>query len=471
MPSRCFPERRSISALISAGPARLLATLAIVSGTFVSVLGTTILNVPISDIASDLHVSIADITLLITAQAIAFASCLPLGGWVGNRFGRKNVYCIAVATMGIAGLIAMFGQNLPTLVAMRIIQGLSSASIVSLVMTLLSDLYEPERRPLALSMWAVANSLGQAMGPPLGGLLAVTFGWRAIFAPAPLIAAFAFAAAIRYLPSEPARESKLEWRGALSLTGGALMLLVGVSAIPHYGLASPFVLGFALAGIVSLGIFAHSIVTTDHPFVSPQAFREPTYVASCIGVLSATVCLGAALLAIPLYLERSLGFSTDKTGYITLALPLAMALVAPLTSFVVKRFGPVRAVQGGLLVLGVASAAIAFITANRLGFIPLIPFLLALGAAVAAHYTGGAVGTTQTAAGRYGAGIGLFNLMRIAGTAIGPALVGTILERDSGAYAAIFIDTGAVAAAALVWTLLLRPTVSSPAATGPSTGR
>jgi MFS family permease len=143
-----------------------------------------------------------------------------------------------------------------------------------------------------------------------------------------------------------------------------------------------------------------------------------------------------------------------------------MALVAPLSSLVVKRYGVVGAVQAGLLTLGLASAAIAFITAERLGFVPMIPFLLAIGAAVAAHYTAGAVGTTQTPAGRYGAGIGLFNLMRIAGTAIGPALVGTILERDANAYSAIFIDTAVVAACALGWTLFLRPRADAAQGTG-----
>jgi len=427
-----------------------------VSGTFVSVLGTTILNVPIGDIATDLHVSIANVTLLVTTQAIAFAAFLPLGGWVGNRFGRKRVYCVAIATLGIAGAVAMFAQSLPLLVAMRLVQGLASSSIVPLVMTQLSDLYEPERRPLALSTWAMANSLGQALGPPLGGVLAATFGWRSIFTPPPLVAAFAFAAAVRYLPDDPPRPQPLEWRGAAGLTGGMILVLVAISAVPNAGLRSPFVIGVAVCGLFALGAFVRAIRTAEHPFVAPQAFREPVYVASCVGVIAATICMGAALLAIPLYLERSLGYTTDKAGYITFALPLAMALVAPLTSLLVRRVGCIGAVRLGSAALLAASAGTALLVGRHAGFAPLIPFLLAVGAAVAAHYTAGAVGTTQTPAGRYGAGIGFFNSLRIAGAALGAALVGTILQRDPSAYAAIFTDTGIAAACALIVVLALR---------------
>lgn len=419
-------------------------------------LGTTILNVPIGDIATDLHVSIAIITLLVTAQAIAFGAFLPLGSWVGGRFGRKRVYCAALVILGGTGFAAMFARNVPALVTMRIVQGLASATIVPLVMTQLSDLYEPERRPLALSAWAIANSLAQALGPPLGGVLAVTLGWRSLFGAPAVVAVFALVAAVRYLPGDPPRPQPLEWRGALSLTAGVILVLVAVSAVPANGFASPLVIGTGLAGVAALVAFVRAIRTAAQPFVSPQAFRQPIYLAACVGVFGATLCMGAALLAIPLYLERGLGLATDRAGYVTFALPLAMAVTAPLTSVVVRRFGSIGAVRIGLATLVVATAGLAALVGGHLGFVPLIPFLLALGAVVAMHYTAGAVGTTATAAGRYGAGIGLFNALRVSGLAFGAALVGTILQRDPNGYASIFVGAAVATAVAFAIVGLLR---------------
>jgi MFS family permease len=433
---------------------RAIATIAIVSGTFMSVLSSTVLNVPLGAIARDLHVSIADASLLVTSQAITFATLLPLGDWVGNRFGRRNVYCVVIATYGVAGIAGALAPNLAVLVAVRIVQGMAAAGIVPLVMTLLAELYEPSERPLALSAWAMANSAGQALGPPLGGVLTSYFGWRSIFVPTPVIAAFACLAAWRYLPADIPRTLPLEWRGAGTLTLGALFLLAAFAAVPQLGIHSPVVALIALAGCVSTAAFVRIIRTTENPFVSPQAFREPSYLTSCIGVFGATTAFSSALLAIPLYLTQALSVPLASAGFITLTLPLAMAVIAPFSSIAVRRLGSGRTMQLGLLVLAVATASIAAAVTLHLGIIALLPAMVLIGATLAAQYTAGAVGTTQSAAGRHGAGIGFFNLLRVGGAAAGPAIVAIVLEHETAAYAEVFVISCVIVLAAFAATVV-----------------
>jgi MFS family permease len=433
---------------------RTIATIAIVSGTFMSVLSSTILNVPLAYIAHDLHVSIADASLLVTSQAITFATLLPLGDWVGNRFGRRNVYCTVIAAYGVAGIVGALAPNLGVLVAVRIVQGMAAAAIVPLVMTLLAELYDPSERPLALSAWAMANSAGQALGPPLGGVLTSAFGWRSIFLPTPVIAAFACAAAWRYLPADIPRTLPLEWRGAGTLTLGALFLLAAFTAVPQLGVHSPLLGLIALAGCACTVAFVRIIRTSEHPFVSPQAFREPSYLTSCIGVFAATTAFSSALLAIPLYLTQALSVPLASAGFITLTLPLAMALIAPFSSVIVQRYGTGRTMQLGLIALALASASIALAVTTRLGVVALLPAMGLIGAALAAQYTAGAVGTTHSAAGRYGAGIGFFNLLRVAGAAAGPALVALVLQHDAAGYPEVFGISCAVVLVALAATVV-----------------
>jgi MFS family permease len=432
---------------------RGLATVSIVGGTFTSVLASTILNVPLHDIARDLGVSISDATLLITTSSIAFASLLPIGGWLGNRFGRRNVYCIAVGSLGIAGFIGIFAHDLATLVAVRIVQGAAAACIVPLVMTLLADFYERERRALALSVWAMANSLGQALGPPLGGVLATALTWRATFAPAPLIALLTCAATLRFIPADPGRAVPLEWRGALGLTLGALFLQTAFTAIPQLGIRSPVVALLALAGALALLDFSRTIRRVEDPFVDPRAFRERSYLLSCAGVFSATLAFGSILLAIPLYLIQARQFTTAAAGFMSFALPLAMAAFAPLTSVVVKRFGEVAALRASLAGLFAGTAGLGFLTSRSGSIYELGGFLLLIGVAVALNYTSTAVAATQTAAGRYGAGVGLYNSTRIAGSAAGAALVAIVLRGDPAAFAEIFVIGAAVLVCALIATL------------------
>jgi MFS family permease len=420
-----------------------------------SVLTSTVLNVPIAAIAHDLHVSIAAASLLITSQAITFATLLPLGDWVGNRFGRRNVYCIVIAAYGIGGIFSVLAPNLAVLVAVRIVQGAAAACIVPLVMTLLADLYDPGERPLALSAWAMANSAGQALGPPLGGVLTSVFGWRSIFLPTPIIAAFACVAAWRYLPADVPREVPLEWRGAGTLTLGALFLLGAFTSIPQLGLHSPLPAAIALAGFASLAAFVWAIRTSDHPFVSPLAFREPSFLTSCVGVFAATTAFSVALLAIPLYLTQALSIPIASAGFITLTLPLTMALVAPLSSVIVRRYGSERTIQLGLIALAASTALLALTVALGLGVIVFFPAMVLIGASLAAQYTAGAAGATQSAAGRYGAGIGFFNLLRVGGAAAGPALVAVVLHNDAAAYAEVFGISCAVVLAGLAATVVI----------------
>ena len=423
-------------------------------------LSSTILYVPIADIARDLHVTIAAASLVVTAQAITFATLLPLGDWTGSRFGRRKVYCIVIASYGGAGIAGALAPNLDVLIAVRIFQGVSAAAIVPLVMSLLAELYDPADRPFALSAWAMANSLGQALGPPLGGILTAVYGWRSTFLPAALIAVFACFAAWRYLPADVPSRQPLEWRGAGTLTLAALFLLTAFTAVPQLGPHSPLPALLALAGCASAAGFIWAIRRTDRPFVSPQAFREPSYVLSCIGVFGATVALSVALVAIPLYLRQSLDVPVAAAGFITLTMPLAMALTAPFSSVLVRRFGSRATIQLGLIALAGATVELALTVNAHLGVFALLPAMILIGAAVAAQYTAGATGATETAAGRFGAGIGFFNLLRIAGAAAGPALVAMVLQTDETAYATAFAISCAVLLAGLAATVVVsRPQV------------
>ena len=131
-----------------------------------------------------------------------------------------------------------------------------------------------------------------------------------------------------------------------------------------------------------------------------------------------------------------------------------MALIAPFSSVAVKRFGSGRTMQLGLLALAAATGSIALAVHLRLGIIALLPAMVLIGAALAAQYTAGAVGTTHSAAGRYGAGIGFFNLLRVGGAAAGPALVAIVLQQNTTAYPVVFAISCAVVLVALAGTFV-----------------
>jgi predicted MFS family arabinose efflux permease len=447
-------ERSRVAHLAAAPPARNLApaAIALLCGTFVSVLNSTIVNVPLRDIARDLRVSIASASLLVTTFGLTFAALMPLAGWAGNRYGRRRVFCLGTAVLGGAGLAAIAAPNLPALVVLRIIQGAASAAVTPLVMQILAELFEPAQRTRALSGWAAANGLGQAIGPPLGGLLSAALTWRSIFAPTPIIAWIACAAALRFVPADAGRAIPLDRRGAAGLTLGAALLLAAFASAPEFGFASPLFALLAAGGIVLLAAFVRATRTDPHPFVSPDVIREPGYVRGCIGVMTGTFSLGASLLGFPLFLTHVLGYSTASAGIAALALPIALVVSTQPVSRAIRRFGSRAALAAGLLILAAASAAFALLVLAPLHLAALLLAMCAVGVGLAFVHAATAVGITDSAAGRYGAGVGLYNLLRIAGSTLGAAWVGTEIRSAASSFAVIFAGCAVVALCGLAVT-------------------
>src|SRR6185437_7710507 len=183
--------------------------------------------------------------LVVVAFNLTFAVLMPLTGWLGDRFGRRRVFVSAVLTLGAGALGAALAPNLVVLVGFRVIQGAATAAILPTVMSMIADIFGPKRRGRAMGLWAAANGLGQAVGPPLGGVLVGSLGWRAIFWPVVPLTAIAAVATLRVVPCYPGRPLGIDWLGALSLTAGAALLIGAATAVPREGASSPIVLGLA----------------------------------------------------------------------------------------------------------------------------------------------------------------------------------------------------------------------------------
>jgi len=126
------------------------------------------------------------------------------------------------------------------------------------------------------------------------------------------------------------------------------------------------------------------------------------------------------------------------------------ALRAPLTSAVIDRYGSRSAVRTSLVMMFAGASAVGLVVLRADDLVALGASLLIVGAAVALSYTATAVGATETKAGSYGAGVGLYNLMRISGLGVGAAVVAIVLSREESAFAAIFATSSLVVLGALL---------------------
>nr|WP_240968392.1 MFS transporter [Streptomyces sp. HNM0575] len=405
-----------------------------------------------ADILRGLHAPLTAGVLVATSFTVVFAMLMPVSGWLGDRFGHRRVFCLAMLGMAAGSAGAAFAGSLPVLVAFRLVQGVSAAPVLPAVMVLVVRAMGARRRGRALSLWAAANGAGQTLGPVAGGLLAEFAGWQAVFWPIVPLSLLSVLAGLRLLPkpprtagdvprapserapserapSERASSEPLEWRGAALLTCGAGLLLGALSSLPALGAHSPAVWAVAAAGVCALVLFIRTETGRADAFLPPRDLLDGRYVRSAVAVAVQMFALGATLLAAPLHLVRGCGLSTGTAGMTVLALPLAMALLAPVAGIGTERLGGRPVMLGGLLALMTGQLGLAVAVGAGGGPVPVLAALLVVGCGVACVQTPAATGASRSRAGASGAGLGLFNLVRFGGTALGSALVALLGAR------------------------------------------
>ncbi|MFC5749343.1 MFS transporter [Actinomadura rugatobispora] len=431
------------------GAGRWAALVPLLLGTFTGTVANTIVNVPLSLILDDLGVPVSAGSLLVIAFTVTFAVLLPISGWLGDRYGHRRVFTAATAVLGAASAAAALAPDLTSLVAVRAVQGAATAAMLPTVMSLIAALFDGARRGRALALWAAVNGIGQAAGPALGGGLATWAGWRAVFWPIVPLGLAAAAVAVRLVPRDRPRSVPLDWRGASLLTLAAGLALGAASAVAPLGAASPVVWLGALAGALAAVAFLFAERGRADAFLPPRLLLEIRYLRSCLTVLAQMFCLGATLLGVPLYLTTVRRTETLTAGALLLCLPLAMSVLAPVVGVLMERLGARPVLRCGLVLLVAGQSGVAAVLTGHGGVPGLLAALLLTGAGVALVQTPAATGATRSEAGRYGAGLGLFNLVRFGGSALGAAWVAAVLDR-SPAFGAVFVGCAAIAALGLL---------------------
>ncbi|MFF0241973.1 MFS transporter [Rhodococcus pyridinivorans] len=400
-----------------------LALSALLAGTLVGTLSNNIINVPLPQILSDFDASLEDGALLAVGFLLTFAATMPLAGYIGDRYGRRRVYCGALLGTAICAAGAATAPTLEILVVWRALGGVAAAAFAPAVMGLIAWMFGGHRRARAVGAWATVNGLGQAIGPTLGGFVAGHWGWRWVFVPMIPIALIGLAGTLRWIPIFPGRRMTLDVPGAIALTLGSAGVVLGLSMFGQAGVPTS-VAGIALAvSIVVLVGFVVHCLRADVPFVDVRLLVESRFARSAAGAFAQMFCLGAALLAVPLRLHAT-GASTATAGAILFALPAVMAVLAPVVGRTVDRVGGRRMLRAGLVVLLVGQIALAVVLSADEPRLWLVATVLAItGAGIAAVQTPAAAGSTRSPAGERGTGLGVFNLIRFGGSAVGAAWV------------------------------------------------
>jgi MFS family permease len=273
-----------------------------------------------------------------------------------------------------------------------------------------------------MGAWGAANGIGQAVGPPIGGLLADALGWRWIFWLLVPVTVGVLVLAACVVPRDAGQRAPIDALGVGSLTFGVAALMAAVTVAPQDGVPLWVPLCALVLGVLALAGFVVSGLRRRRPFIDPRLLVEMRWLRSATGVFVQQVTLFSVLVAVPLHLTGVAGLSGTATGLLVFLLPVVWAVSAPLVGLLADRIGPRPVLRTGLAVLLVVSVALGVLLGTASTAVPPIAAVLVIaGFGVALVQTPSLTGATRSPAGQKGAGLGLFNMMRFVGASVGAA--------------------------------------------------
>jgi EmrB/QacA subfamily drug resistance transporter len=395
---------------------------------FMLVLDISVTNVALSSIRSDLGFAVGDLQWIVTAYVLVFGSLLIFFGRAGDLWGRRRLFLIGTALFSAASLLCGLAQEPWQLVAARALQGLGAAMMSPAALSLLTTTFEEGApRNKALGVWGAIAAGGAAAGMIIGGILTDIASWRWVFlinVPVGLAVALA---AVRVVPeSRVSSRGALDVPGALTVSGGLLALVYGLTRVGPEGSTSSALVAFAVA-LVLLGAFVLVERRAEEPIVDASLLRiRGVATANAFSVLSTAVVVGQSFF-LSLYLREVLEFSPLRTGFALVPITLVVIAVASALPQALPRIG-VRAAlvaAGVLLAAGMALQARLPVDGSYLR--DVLPAIVVTAAGLGLGFVSATIAATSGVDARQqGLASGLLNTSQQIGGALGLAILATL---------------------------------------------
>jgi EmrB/QacA subfamily drug resistance transporter len=338
------------------------------SGTaaFMTTLDSSIVNIALPSIA---HAFGAELTSavewILIGYLVVIAATLLTFGRVADLLGRKPLFLGGLFVFTLGSALCGVAPSLGVLIAARCFQGLGAAAIFSVNIAMITRAFPAAERGRALGINAILVALGVSVGPTIGGLLTQLLTWRWIFYVNLPIGALVVVVAWRVL-TERARweEQHFDFPGAAALAVGLAALTLGLSFGEEWGWISPRLLAVLLIALLALISAVWIERRAPAPILDPVLLSNRTFVFASLTFMLAMLALFAVGFLLPFYLEELQGLDAVQSGLRLTPLPLALAVVAPVSGALADRMGSrwlsplgLAIACGGLLLLSQLTAA------------------------------------------------------------------------------------------------------------------
>jgi MFS transporter, DHA2 family, multidrug resistance protein len=302
------------------GFAKAIVVITTISAAIMELLDTSIVNVALFNMAGSLGVNVEDVAWVITSYAIANVIIIPLTGFLGEYFGRKNYYIVSMIIFTIASYACGASGSLWTLVFWRFIQGVGGGALLSTSQAILFDAFEPQDRAIAGGIFGMGIVLGPTLGPTVGGWVMEHLDWPWIFYINLPIGVIATVLAYNFIDKKEGEGTKKDQIEIDYL--GIMLLAVGVGSLQYVlergesedWYASKTIGFLTVSAFIGVVCFIWRELVIPHPAVKLAVLKNRTLALTNVFTFVLGIGLFTSVYVFPVMVQRINGFTALETG-------------------------------------------------------------------------------------------------------------------------------------------------------------
>ena len=334
---------------------------------FMEMLDGTIIVTALPQMAMTFHTTPQALSLGITAYMLTVACCVPISGWMADRFGSRTVFCSAVTVFMFASVLCALSVGEGSFVLARILQGAAAGLMSPVGRLIVVRATEKKNLVAAIAIIVWPALIAPVVGPPLGGLITTLASWHWIFLLNVPIGVIGLFFALRRLPQQISETRRpFDTFGFLITAGSLVLLLGGLDQIGGGRAVGPAVFLILLGLAMGYGAVTH-MRRAAHPVIDLAAMETHTFAVANLAGSLARVAIAASPFLIPLLFQEAFGMNAFQAGLFLLAYMLGNLSMKTVTTPILKRFGFRRVLVVNSAISGLSIMALALIA-------PGIPF-------------------------------------------------------------------------------------------------
>ncbi|WP_425918462.1 multidrug transporter subunit MdtD [Acinetobacter sp. TSRC1-2] len=334
-------------------------------GFFMQGLDTTIVNTALPAMAVSLGEDPLQMHSVVVAYVLSVAACIPLSGWLADRFGVRNTYFSAIIIFTLASLGCGLANSLNELLAYRIIQGIGGALLLPVGRLAMLKVIPRTQFLSAMSLMSLAGLMGPLIGPTLGGWMVEVATWHWIFLINIPMGLLGCLITVKAMPNvtEPSVKS-FDFSGFILLVIAMVGVSMGIEKFssPHHPLWWSG--GLITAGLMAAAIYAYHAHSHQNALFRSKLFSNQIYAIGIVGNFFARLGGNAMPFLIPLMLQVAFGFEPFITGLLMIPTVLGSLASKPVIRQIIQRFGYRKVLLVNTLLVGACIASFALTTAD-----------------------------------------------------------------------------------------------------------